>query len=250
VLNLDFPNNVKFYNRIKRTRKVITYGLNKKSEIRGKDAKFDGKETTFMVERNGKNLGQVKLGVPGIQNVMNALGVLAIGFELGEDFATMSQILRLFGGARRRFQLIGEYKDIMIVDDYAHHPTEISYTLASARGGWPKRRIIVVFQPHRYSRSLFLKEEFGKCFSDADMVISTEIYSAGEDPIPGINGESMSKEIMKHHKNVVFIPRKEKISEFLAKEAKPGDIIITAGAGDILNVGKELLGRLKNLEKK
>jgi len=132
---------------------------------------------------------------------------------------------------------------VLVVDDYAHHPTEIRATLSAARLGWPGKRVICVFQPHRYSRTLLLKDQFAAAFTDADKIIISDIYAASEKPIPGISGKTIADGIQ--NKEVVYIPRKEKISEYLIREVKEGDIILTLGAGDIYTVGKETLARLR-----
>ena len=245
VINNDHPNCRVFMQAVSGKRRILTYGLNQEADLRAANIEFEENVCRFDVIGKGKEYGRMQLSIPGVQNVINALGALLVGLELGEDFGTMSRILQTFVGARRRFQLLGSENGIMVYDDYAHHPTEIEYTLRAAKGGWPAKRIIVVFQPHRYTRTHFLKEEFAKCFSNADLVIAADIYSAGEDPIPGVSGEIMAREIQKHHPKVEYIPRKEKIAEFLVKEARSNDMIITVGAGDIYTVGKEFLGRIR-----
>ena len=132
---------------------------------------------------------------------------------------------------------------VLIIDDYAHHPTEIKATLAAARSGWPGRRIICVFQPHRYTRTFLLKDDFAKAFGDADQVIITDIYAASEKPIPGVSGRTIADQL--EARTTAYVPKKEQIAETLIKALKPGDIVMTLGAGDIYNVGKELLARLK-----
>lgn len=224
-------------------RRFITYGLNGGGHFTAKDLQFDQFGSRFSLQRNGEDLGRVALSVPGWQNVLNSLPVFALGFEYGLDFHSIAGALRTFTGARRRFQTVGEFNQVLIVDDYAHHPTEIRATLSAARSGWPGRRIICIFQPHRYTRTLLLKDRFATAFSDADKIIVTDIYAASEKPIPGISGKTISSGIP--DKDVVYIPRKEKIFDHLMPEIKEGDLILTLGAGDIYTVGKEILTRLR-----
>lgn len=224
--------------------RFITYGLDDPDvEYSAKDLRHNNFYSKFTLLKNGNSLGEVELSVPGWQNVLNSLAVFAVGFEFGLDFDSIAAALRTFAGARRRFQTVGKFNDVLIIDDYAHHPTEIRATLSAARSGWPGRRIISIFQPHRYSRTALLKDKFVKAFGDADKVIITDIYAASEKPIPGISGKSIAEGIT--DKDVKYIPRKEKIPEQLVKQVKEGDIILTLGAGDIYTVGKEILARLK-----
>ncbi len=224
-------------------KRYITYGLSAEMEYSAKDLTYNHFTSRYTLVRKGEELGEVKLSVPGWQNILNSLAVFAVAFEFGIDFHTIASALRTFIGARRRFQTVGEYKNVLIIDDYAHHPTEIKATLAAARSGWPGRRIVCIFQPHRYSRTMLLQEQFITAFSDADKVIITDIYAASEKPIPGITGKLIADGIK--DKEVEYIKRKEKIPEHLLKEIKEGDIILTLGAGDIYTAGKEILARLK-----
>jgi len=223
--------------------RFITYGLNGGGQYSARDLQFEQFGSRFSLLRDGKEMGNVILSVPGWQNVLNSLPVFAIGFEFGLDFNSIAGALRTFTGARRRFQTVGEFNGVLIVDDYAHHPTEVRATLAAARSGWPGRRIICIFQPHRYTRTALLKDRFADAFADADKIIITDIYAASEKPIPGITGKSISDAI--RSKEVVYVPRKEKIFEHLMPEIREGDMVLTLGAGDIYTVGKEILTRLK-----
>ena len=223
--------------------RFVTYGLKGEVEFSAGDISYKGFGSHFSLLRFGKKVGEVELAVPGWQNVLNSLAVFAVGFQFDFDFNFIVDGLRKFVGARRRFSTVGEYQNVLIIDDYAHHPTEIRATLSAARLGWPGRRIICIFQPHRYTRTLLLKDLFANAFSDADMIIITEIYAASEKPIPGISGKTIADNI--HGKKVTYLPRKEKIAEELLAEIRDGDIILTLGAGDIYTVGKEILQRLK-----
>jgi len=241
LLDATNPNNQKLMAKVKA--RFITYGLSGDVEFTVDDMYFNQFSSHFTLVRAGEKLGKVELSVPGWQNVLNSLPVFALGFEYGLDFDSIKAALRSFVGARRRFQTVGEFKDILVVDDYAHHPTEIRATLSAARSGWPGRRIICIFQPHRYSRTALLKDKFGRAFGDADKIFITGIYAASEKPIPGISGKTVADAIQ--DKDVVYIPRKEKIVERLMQEVQDGDLILTLGAGDIYTVGKEILTRLK-----
>jgi UDP-N-acetylmuramate--alanine ligase len=234
-------NNQKLIKRV--DARFITYGLSGKVEYTAENMKFKKLSSRYSLIHNGQKMGEVHLSVPGWQNVLNSLAVFAIGFEFDLDFNTIAGALRTFQGARRRFQTIGEVKNVLVVDDYAHHPTEIMATLSAARSGWPNRRIICVFQPHRYTRTMLLRDKFVTSFGDADKIVITDIYAASEKPIPGISGKIIEEGIS--GKEVNYLPRKEKIVEYLMREVKEGDIIITLGAGDIYTVGREILARLR-----
>lgn len=223
--------------------RFVTYGLEGDVEYTARDIEYNNFYSKFSLIRSGEDVGQVALSVPGWQNVLNSLAVFAIGFEFGLDFGSVTTALRTFSGARRRFQTIGEFNNILIIDDYAHHPTEIQATLSAAKLGWPGRRVICIFQPHRYSRTALLKDKFIRSFDDADITIITDIYAASEKPIPGISGKTIADGIK--DKVVVYIPKKEKIADYLMEKVKEGDIIMTLGAGDINTAAKEILARLK-----
>ncbi|MDI6731036.1 MAG: UDP-N-acetylmuramate--L-alanine ligase [Candidatus Margulisbacteria bacterium] len=234
-------NNREIIQRVKR--RFITYGLNGESEYRTENMRFNSFSSSYHLIRSGNELGVVELSVPGWQNVVDSLAVFAVCIELGINFNVIASALHTFTGARRRFQTVGEYKNILVVDDYAHHPTEIMATLSAARSGWPNRRIICIFQPHRYSRTLLLKERFANAFSDADKIIITDIYAASEKSITGVSGKIIAEGIK--DKDVTYIPKKEKIPAYLIDIVSEGDIILTLGAGDIYTTGKEILSRLK-----
>jgi UDP-N-acetylmuramate--alanine ligase len=227
----------------KRHQKFITYGLDPAMEYSAGELTFENYSSRFVLSRAGKPLGAVELSVPGWQNILNSLAVFAVGFEYGLDLATISGALRAFVGARRRFSTVGEQDGVLVIDDYAHHPTEIRATLKAARDGWPERRVICIFQPHRFTRTMILKDKFAGAFDHADRTIITDIYAASESPIPGITGKTIAD--LLDPAKTSFIPKKEQIAEQLVKELKAGDLVLTLGAGDIYTVGKELLARLK-----
>jgi UDP-N-acetylmuramate--alanine ligase len=182
--------------------------------------------------------------MPGLHNVYNALATVATAFELDIPFQVVQESLGDFKGIQRRFQIKGEKKGILIVDDYGHHPVEIMATLKAARTGW-KRRVVAVFQPHRYTRTQALFKEFLTAFYDADVLILTDIYPAGEDRREGVETKSLFEGIREYgHKDVTYIPNKKEITDHLLRILKPGDVVITMGAGDIWQVSEELVNQL------
>ncbi|MBI5206503.1 MAG: UDP-N-acetylmuramate--L-alanine ligase [Candidatus Firestonebacteria bacterium] len=220
-------------------RKYFTYGLKTQADIRASNIQSKGMRSEYEVIAFGNNMGKVTLNIPGIHNVCNSLACFGIGLELNVDPENIKQGLANFSGVRRRFQIKGEINGIMIVDDYGHHPTEIKATLNVGSGFG--RRLIVIFQPHRYSRTKLLLDEFAKCFDLADEVVITDIYPASEQPIEGITGERLKDKIKEHSpdKQVVFVPRTD-IVNYAAAAVKAGDLIITLGAGDITKICDEL----------
>lgn len=251
VVCSDDPENLGVLEKIETQADVITYGLGDQAMIRGRNIIFGESSVKFEVLKKGRLLGDVKLNVPGSHNVLNALAAITVGIDEGIDFMSINTALRCFTGVRRRFQLIGRVSGILIYDDYGHHPTEIAATLKAAKQSWSAvKRIICVFQPHRFSRTMHLRESFGACFKDADQVILTDIYAAGEAPISGISGETVLDEVLKHKEGgVVYLPKKQDISNYLLENAVSGDLIITMGAGDINTVGKEVYSRLREKHK-
>lgn len=225
-------------------RRYVSYALNHEADYTARNIKSDGPVTIFDVYHRGESLGTARICVPGMHNVANALAAVAVGREAGLSFSQIVDGLGLFQGAKRRFQSKGRVNGIWVVDDYAHHPTEITTTLSGARQTQPKR-LICVFQPHRYTRTKFLCQEFGGAFTSADLLILTDIYSAGEQPIPGVSGESLKAEVERQSsQQVTYIPDKSKIARYLAEIAEPGDLIMTMGAGNIYEVGEELVEKL------
>jgi UDP-N-acetylmuramate--alanine ligase len=210
-----------------------------------KNMQLDDHTTAGDVYCHGSKLGTLRLKVPGRHNLSNALAVVAAGRFIGLYFDQIAGVLENFSGAGRRFQLTGEVNGIKVIDDYAHHPTEIKATLKAAaqlRTG----RVISVFQPHRYTRTSILGERFGDAFKDADLIIISELYSAGEHPIAGISAETIISAIENQDgRKVIYLATKKEIVDFLARTACPGDMIITMGAGDIWAAGVDLVDRLK-----
>lgn len=227
--------------------RYLTYGIKQDAFVQAKRVKFVPMGSTFEVYRAGKNEGTITLSVPGMHNIYNALAAVTVGLECGLSMASMQDALKQFCGVQRRFELKGKTAGITVVDDYGHHPTEIQATLSAARQFW-KGRIICVFQPHRYTRTRYLKSEFSTCFRDADEVILTNIYSANEPEIPGVTGRSLYEEIKRKNKKLSlhYIQQKEDIVPFLVKHARRGDMVLTVGAGDIVQTGVAFLKTRRN----
>ncbi len=182
--------------------------------------------------------------MPGMHNVRNALAAIAVGLELGVSLPHIRQALEGFKGVERRFQILGEKGGIMVVDDYGHHPTEIKATLAAAKNGWG-RRLVVLFQPHRFTRTRDLLGEFPPAFRQADQLFLTDIYPAGEAPIPGVTGERLAEAIRNAGAPAMtYVPRKEQLVETVLPQLKPGDVVVALGAGDIGQIGRALYERL------
>ncbi|MCG2712369.1 MAG: UDP-N-acetylmuramate--L-alanine ligase [Candidatus Omnitrophica bacterium] len=218
--------------------RVITYGFNNDADVQAFNIRLQAMQSVFECRYNGRSLGDFILNIPGKHNILNALAAISIGVEAAIDEDSIKNALYLFTGANRRFQVKNSRGGIMIVDDYAHHPTEIKATLEAARG-W-KKRIVGVFQPHRYSRTKFLKKEFGICFTYADHVVITDIYAANETPLDGIGAKAIYEEVKQSgHKSVCFLPR-EKIKDYLLETVKDGDMLLMLGAGDIGSLAEEL----------
>jgi UDP-N-acetylmuramate--alanine ligase len=242
VLCLDHPNIQSLIPRLKK--RFTTYGLTGQADYMAKEITFEGLSTTFEVLHKREELGRLTIRMPGLHNVYNALATVATAFELDIPFHVVQETLQKFGGIQRRFQIRGEKEGVMVVDDYGHHPAEIMATLKAARSGWEKR-IIVVFQPHRYTRTQALFNDFLTAFNDADVLILTEIYPAGEDRIEGVEAKGLFDGIREYgHRDVSFFPDKKGIVDHLLRLVKPGDMVITLGAGDIWQVGEELINKL------
>ena len=223
-------------------RKVIPYGLSSDAEIAAVDVEVEGLSTRYTALRDGKRLGAVRLGIPGRHSVYNSLAAIAVGLELDVAFKKIAEALEGFRGVDRRLQRRGEIAGATVIDDYGHHPTEIAATLAALREGFGSRTI-VVFQPHRYSRTRSLLEEFGGAFFLADHVIVTEIYAAGEEPLAGVDGRVVADALVRHgHPSVEFEPEAGTIERGLRKRIRPGDIVLTLGAGDVWKIGQRLVG--------
>ena len=223
----------------------VMYGTKKNDDFYASNVALNGYSTSFDCFLKRKNLGTIQLNVPGEHNVLNALACVAVGRKLGIDFAVIQKSLRSFGGVERRFQLKADIHDILVVDDYGHHPTEISSTLKTARS-FGKKRLITVFQPHRYSRTKYLWKEFAQSLSLSDYLILTDIYAASEKPIKGVTTEELFHEMKAAKKMKVVYLNKERISWHLLDMVRPGDLVIFLGAGDITHAGEDFVEKLKN----
>jgi len=226
-------------------KRFVTYGLSSQADIRAVDVEHDGGRTSFTAVIKGEKLGRVSFNMPGEHNVLNALGCVAVALELGMNFDEIVDGFKDFGGVGRRFQIKYEGQGFMVVDDYGHHPVEVRATLAAARKGWD-RRIVTVFQPHRYSRTQALFEDFLTAFYQSDVLIVTDIYAASEDPIPGVGSEDLVHGIAEHgHKDVRHISGVAAIVEHLEEIVREGDMVITLGAGNVWQLGESFVERLK-----
>ena len=256
---INFINNIPFYGTailcidneeiqgiIPRLKKrYLTYGMTSQADLKGRDLEKEKLGVSFEALYHNNSLGRIVVGIPGEHNMLNALAATAVGLELDLDIGVIKEGLKNLGGLARRFQRKGEKRDILVLDDYGHHPTEITATLKTAKECWPERRVIVVFQPHRYTRTEALFDRFVISFNEADVLIVTPIFSAGETAIDGVTGEWLSRGIKEHgHKDVIFSPTQEDALSTLLSILRPGDLVITLGAGDIHRLGPRLLDKL------
>ena len=229
-------------------KKVLTYGLTTQADIRATDISFNEFSSSYSVKYKGEDLGKITLKIPGVHNIKNSLVAICIAKELGIGFDVIKIALESFSGVYRRFE-IKYNKEILVIDDYAHHPTETSATLAGIRNGWD-RRLVAVFQPHLYTRTRDFYHEFGRSFLNSDIFICTDVYPAREEPINGVSGELIIEAAKKFgHKNTIYIKDKNDIPKKLLELKKDGDIIVTMGAGDIWKYGEKFVELVKNLKK-
>lgn len=229
-------------------KEVITYGLEDADYV-AKDIQYGVDGTTYKLYYKEEFVTDVRLIVPGRHNVLNSVGAFAAAREMGVAEESILASLAKFGGAKRRFETKGKVNGVWVVDDYAHHPTEIEVTLKAARQTQPKR-LLCLFQPHRYTRTKLLFNEFCNCFADCDELILTDIYAASETPIPGITSEALAEGVRKAlGKEVTYISRLAKAEEYLEAKAEAGDLILTVGAGDVFKVGEELVRELERKNK-
>ena len=226
------------------TRRVVTYGVAEEANLRAKEIRLEAAGTTFEVWEGTWLLGTVRLSLPGRHNVSNALAAIAVGRELSIPFPTIARALSQFTGVIRRFETKGERDGVLVVDDYAHHPTEISATLAAARQVYPDRRLAALFQPHLYSRTRDFAEQFGRALTACDVALVTDVYPSRERPIPGITGEVIADAARQAgHPSVTYISEKKQVVSALRRTLRPGDVLLTLGAGDVVRFGEEYLKR-------
>ncbi|MGD9628322.1 MAG: UDP-N-acetylmuramate--L-alanine ligase [Pyrinomonadaceae bacterium] len=244
IICLDDPNVQLIIPKIKRRR--VTYGMTAQADISAHDIVYNTSfGSSFNVWRGQEVLGKIDMPVPGKHNVYNALAATAVGLELEIPFAVIAEAFAGFKNANRRFQFKGEVRGITVIDDYGHHPTEILATLSAAKNGSGGRRTVVVFQPHRYSRTQELFDEFALAFNNADVLYVLDIYAASEDPIPGITAEVLSENIRKYgHKNVNYIGDIETAADKVLPGLEAGDLVITLGAGTVTRLSDEIVAKL------
>jgi UDP-N-acetylmuramate--alanine ligase len=222
-------------------RRTLTYGLSDEADYQVKNVSLEGPHSHYTLYHKGVRLGDITLQVPGLFNVLNSVAAFAVAKELDMGFEAIREGLAAFQGVHRRLEVKGEVNGITVVDDYGHHPTEVLATLKAAKQLW-KGRLVVVFQPHRYTRTRALYKEFLTCFSDADELILMDIYAASEPPIEGVTSFNLFKGIEAvGHESVTYIPSTDGIVNHLLETARPGDVIITQGAGNVWKVGMEFL---------
>ena len=242
ILCLDDPNLQALIPSL--DRRIISYGFSTQADIFARDKQFEKFTSTSTLYLKGKKLGKMKLNVPGVHSIYNAMAAVAVGLDLDIPIHLILQALESYQGSGRRFELKKEVNDIMIIEDYAHHPTEIRATLEAAKKGW-SQRVVAVFQPHRYSRLSLLMKNFATSFNQADVLIISEVYAAGEKPVEGISGRVLFEEVEQFgHKNIFFESEMNKIPSLLKKIAKPGDIILVLGAGNISQIIPDIIKTL------
>ncbi len=256
---LDFIDKVPFYGAVivclddenvadilpKISKRVITYGMTPQADVYGDNLSYRDGRVHFDVRYDGGKLGELSIAPPGNHNVYNSLAAVCVGLELQMDFIKIQAGLESFAGVQRRMQKKGEIAGITVVDDYGHHPTEIRATLSAIKQAWPDKRLVVLFQPHRYTRTRALFKEFQTCFHLADLLVMTEIYAASEKPLEGISGEKLLEATRKHgQKHVLYIKDVGTMAQELIPHLQKGDLVLTLGAGNIVNVGEELLTAL------
>jgi UDP-N-acetylmuramate--alanine ligase len=243
VLCLDQPNIQMLLPQI--SKRLITYGLESGADLVARRLRLSGLTSRFEVFHRGAALGECALAVPGSHNVANGLAAIGVGLDLEIPFTTIQRALGGFSGVQRRFQVLGQVARITVVDDYGHHPTEIRATLAAAKGGFDCR-LVVLFQPHRYTRTQHLRQDFLTAFNQADVLAVMDVYSAGEPPIAGVTGEDLAAGIAAHgHRRVTYVGRdRARILDHLCEIVRAGDLVLTLGAGDVSQIGPDLLRRL------
>jgi UDP-N-acetylmuramate--alanine ligase len=226
-------------------RRIITYGLSAQSDLSARDFAFDGFRSASVLLAKGKPLGELRLQVPGMHNILNALAATAVGLDLDMSPKTILEALEGYTGTGRRFELRGTVGGVMVVEDYAHHPTEIRATLEAAKKGFD-RRVVAVFQPHRYSRLSRLMTSFATAFNQADVLVLTEVYAAGEDPLPGATGRALYEEVRKFgHRQVHFEPDLGRIGALCGRVLAPGDIVLVLGAGSVNRTIPDIIAALE-----
>jgi UDP-N-acetylmuramate--alanine ligase len=227
-------------------RRVVTYGLTPKASVSARDLKLEPSGSSYTATHGGRPLGPITVAVPGAHNVTNSLAAVAVGLDLELPFEAIQQGLASFSGVDRRFQVRGEAAGVLVIDDYGHHPTEIKATLETLRRRAAGRRTVVLFQPHRFTRTQALWDDFCQAFGDANVLRLADIYPASEDAIPGVSSEALARGIAERgHRDVAWAGELRAASERLAKDVREGDVVLTLGAGSVWTAGEELLKRLR-----
>jgi UDP-N-acetylmuramate--alanine ligase len=223
-------------------KRYTTYGMNSQADFQIRDVEFEKRRSRFSVYRQGRKLGRFSLNLPGIHNVYNATASIATGVELDIPMASIQDALQTLEGVQRRLEIKGEVNGITVVDDYGHHPTEIKTTLQALEECWPENRKVIVFQPHRYTRTQALYDDFTRSFYQSDVLLVLPIYAAGEKPIEGVTGRNLCEGVRAHgHKEVLCSQGKKDAIAYLKENLKPGDVLLTLGAGDVWKVGMDVL---------
>jgi UDP-N-acetylmuramate--alanine ligase len=240
---LDHPHVQDILPRIEK--RLVTYGMTAQADYRARNPRCEGLISRFELIRRGESLGEFDVHMPGLHNVLNALAALAVADELGVSMKVAGEALRTFGGVQRRFTVRGHEAGVTVVDDYGHHPSEIVATLEAAQRAYG-RRLVVAFQPHRYTRTHHLFDELTRAFNRADVLLVTDVYPAGEQPVEGANSDRLVQAIQAHgHRDVHYIAHQSDLVEALVSRIREGDVVITLGAGSITQTGPELLEALK-----
>ncbi|MBC7358500.1 MAG: UDP-N-acetylmuramate--L-alanine ligase [Desulfacinum sp.] len=256
---LEFVNKVPFYGQAilcledeniqhllpRVEKRFVTYGFSSQADFQARDVRVDGPRTLYRAFHRDRELGQVVLPIPGRHNVLNSLAAVAAGVELELGWEDIQRGLEDMTGVQRRFHVKGEAAGVLVLDDYGHHPTEIRAVLSALSESYPDRRKVVAFQPHRYSRTRGLMDQFAKCFYQSDVLLVTEIYGAGEGPLEGVTGKRLAQEVGRYgHHDITYCETLDGMTEALLQRVQPGDVVVTLGAGNIWQVGEALLERL------
>jgi UDP-N-acetylmuramate--alanine ligase len=256
---LEFVNKVPFYGQAilcledeniqhllpRVEKRFVTYGFSSQADFQARDVRVDGPRTLYRAFHRDRELGQVVLPIPGRHNVLNSLAAVAAGVELELGWEDIQRGLEDMTGVQRRFHVKGEAAGVLVLDDYGHHPTEIRAVLSALSESYPNRRKVVAFQPHRYSRTRGLMDQFAKCFYQSDVLLVTEIYGAGEAPLEGVTGKRLAEEVARYgHHEITYCETLDGMTEALLQRVQPGDVVVTLGAGNIWQVGEALLERL------
>ncbi len=230
--------------------RYTTYGISTQADFQARDISFEGPKSMFTVYHHGEKLERITLNLPGVHNILNCLASVAVGMELNIPFKIIKCALENLEGVKRRIENKGEVNGILVMDDYGHHPTEIKATLTAVRECWPENRIIVVFQPHRYTRTHALFNDFSRAFYHSDSLIVLPIYAAGENEIEGIRSDLLCDKIEAHgHKDVIYMENTEKVITYLKEYLKKGDILLTLGAGNVWRLGEDFLKEVSESKK-